>query len=82
MTAAVQLTILVTPTPTIGKGLLYLPAAASHAAVHKGKLKNIREAILREIKEERNPGVVVLQVENETLTVHTITTNETIWISW
>ena len=45
----------------------YLPAAASLAAAHKGKLQNICAATLRETKEERNPGVVVLQFENETL---------------
>lgn len=43
----------------------YLPVAASLAAVHKGKIKNIRSAALRETKEERNPGFVILTFEGE-----------------
>lgn len=45
----------------------YLPAAASLAAAHKGKIKNIRASSLRETKEERNPGVVILSFEEATL---------------
>ena len=45
----------------------YLPAAASLAAAHKGKLKNIRASTLHETKESRNPGVVILTFEEETL---------------
>ena len=45
----------------------YLPAAASLAAAHKGKVKNIRASTLRETKELRNPGVVILTFEEETL---------------
>lgn len=45
----------------------YLPAAASLAAAHKGKVKNIRASTLRETSELRNPGVVVLTFEDETL---------------
>lgn len=51
----------------VGKGLQYMPAAASLAATHKGKIKNIRAAALKETKEERNPGVVILSFENETI---------------
>lgn len=40
---------------------------SSLAAAHKGKVQNIRAAKLRETKEERNPGVVVIQFEHETL---------------
>lgn len=49
----------------LGKGIPYLPAAASLAAAHKGRIKNIRAATLRETKEERNPGVVILTFEEE-----------------
>ena len=45
----------------------YLPAAASLAAAHKGKVKNIRASTLRETRELRNPGVVILTFEEETL---------------
>ncbi len=51
-----------------GKGMPYLPAAASLAAAHKGRIKNIRSAALREEKEERNPGFVILTFEDESLT--------------
>ena len=50
-----------------GKGISYLPAAASLAAAHKGKVKNLRTATLREPQEERIPGVVILTIEDETL---------------
>lgn len=46
-----------------GKGMPYLPAAA-----HKGRIKNIRVATLRDTKEERNPGIVILKFEEESLT--------------
>ncbi len=46
----------------------YLPSVASLAAAHKGKIKNIRAAALRESKEERKPGVVILNFEEQTLT--------------
>ena len=45
----------------------YLPAAASLAAAHKGRIKNIRAATLHETNEERNPGVVILMFEEETV---------------
>lgn len=45
----------------------YLPAAASLAAAHKGKVKNIRASTLRETRELRNPGVVIPTFEEETL---------------
>lgn len=45
----------------------YLPAAASLAAAHKGRIKNIRAATLQDTKEERNPGVVILTFEEESL---------------
>ena len=45
----------------------YLPAAASLAAAHKGKVKNIRASTLRETRELRNPGFVILTFEEETL---------------
>lgn len=51
----------------IGKGLPYMPAVASLAATHKGKIKNIRAAMLKVTKEERNPGVVILSFEDETI---------------
>ncbi len=51
----------------VGKGMPYMPAAASLAAAHKGKVKNIRSAVLRETKEDRNPGVVIINFESETL---------------
>lgn len=47
----------------------YLPAAASLAATHKGRIKNIRSAALRESKEERNPGFVILTFEEECLSL-------------
>ena len=50
-----------------GKGMQYMPAAASLAAAHKGRIKNIRASTLREIEQERNPGVVILTFEEETL---------------
>ena len=37
------------------------------AAAHKGRVKNIRASTLRETKEERNPGVVILTFEEETI---------------
>ena len=43
----------------------YLPAAASLLAAHKGRIQNIRAATLRETKEERNLGVVILTFEDE-----------------
>lgn len=39
----------------VGKGMPYLPAAASLAAAHKGKVKNIRATVLRENKDSRKP---------------------------
>lgn len=45
----------------------YMPAAASLAATHKGKIKNIRAAVLKETKEARNPGVVILSFEGESI---------------
>ena len=45
----------------------YLPAAASLSAAHKGRIKNIRAATLRESKNERTPGVVILTFEEESL---------------
>lgn len=42
----------------------YLPAVASLAAAHKGRVKNIRSAALRESKDERNPGFVILTFED------------------
>jgi len=52
---------------SIGKGMPYIPAAASLAATHKGKIKNIRAAMLKETKEERIPGVVILSFENDSV---------------
>jgi len=51
----------------LGKGISYMPAAASLAATHKGKIKNIRAAVLKETKEARNPGVVILSFEGESI---------------
>ena len=45
----------------------YLPAAACLSAAHKGRIKNIRAATLRESKNERTPGVVILTFEEESL---------------
>ena len=50
-----------------GKGLPYLPGAASLAATHKGRIGNIRTTALRDTKDERNPGVVILTFEDECL---------------
>lgn len=44
----------------------YMPSAGSLAAAHKGKIKNIRSAVLRDMKEE-NSGIVILKFESETL---------------
>ena len=44
-----------------------MPAAASLSASHKGRIQNIRAATLRETKEERNPGVVILTFEDESV---------------
>lgn len=44
-----------------------MPAAASLAAAHKGRIKNIRTTTLRDTKDERNPGVVILTFEDECL---------------
>ena len=46
----------------------YIPSAASLAAAHKGKIKNIRSTVLRDMKEEKNPGIVILKFESEALT--------------
>ncbi len=45
----------------------YMPSVAFLAAAHKGRIKNIRATSLRETKEERNPGVVILTFESEAL---------------
>lgn len=45
----------------------YMPSAASLAAAHKGKIKNIHSAVLRDMKEEKNSGIVILKFESETL---------------
>ena len=45
----------------------YMPAVASLAAAHKEKIKNIRATALRETKEERNPGVIILGFEDQAL---------------
>lgn len=45
----------------------YLPAAASLAAAHKGRIKNVRAATLRDTREDRNPGVIILTFEEESL---------------
>ena len=44
-----------------------MPAAASFSAAHKGRIQNIRAATLRETKEERKPGVVILNFEDESV---------------
>ena len=38
------------------------------AAAHKGKIKNIRSTALKEMKEENNPGIVILKFESEIAT--------------
>ena len=43
----------------------YMPSAASLAAAHKGKIKNIRSTALKDLKEENCPGVVILKFESE-----------------
>ena len=45
----------------------YMTSAASLAAAHKGRIKNIRASALRETKEERTPGVSILIFEKEAL---------------
>ena len=45
----------------------YMPAAASLAAAHKGKIKNIRSTTLQETKEEHNPRVVIINFEKEAM---------------
>ena len=42
-----------------------LPAAASLAAAHEGRIKNIRATTLRETNEKRNPGVVILTLRKK-----------------
>lgn len=51
----------------VGRKRNALPSAASLAAAHKGKIKNIHSATLNELKEESNPGVVILKLETEAL---------------
>ena len=41
----------------------YMPSAASLAAAHKGKIKNIWSAALKDL--ENCPGVVILEFESE-----------------
>ena len=50
-----------------GKGMPYMPAAASLAAAHKGKIGNIRMAALRETKEDRSAGVVIMNFEKQSV---------------
>jgi hypothetical protein len=45
----------------------YLPATASLAAAHKGKVGNIRAAALRQTKEDRITEIVILNFEEECL---------------
>ena len=51
--------------------MAYMPAvaslAASLAAANKDKIKNIRATILHDKKEEKNPGVVIMNFESESL---------------
>ena len=49
------------------KGMPYMPAAASLAAAHKGKIKNICRTTLRETKDEHNPWVVIISFEKEAM---------------
>ena len=51
----------------LGKGMAYMPAVTSLAAANKDKTKNIRATILRHQKEEKNPGVVIMNFESESL---------------
>ena len=44
----------------------YMPAVASLAATNKDKIKNIRATILRDTKDEKKPGVVIMNFESET----------------
>ena len=52
---------------SLGKGMPYLPATASLAATHKGKISNIRAAALKQGKEDTIAEAVIATFEDETL---------------
>ena len=51
----------------LGKGMDYMPAASALAAAHRGKLKNIRKATLRDNELMHDPRAYILQFEKEAL---------------
>ncbi len=51
----------------IGRGMEYMPGAASLAATNRGKIKNIRLSTLRESQSVIDPRSAVLDFENEAL---------------
>lgn len=48
-----------------GKGMEYMPAAASHAAAHKGRIKNIRLNTLRDSQQTSDYRSCILSFEKE-----------------
>ena len=44
----------------VGEGLPYMPGAASAAAAHKGKVKNIRLTTLRDVRQTKDSRGVIL----------------------
>ena len=50
----------------LGKGMEYMPGAASLTATHKGKVKNLRLAALRETSQSLPPQVSILNLEKAT----------------
>ena len=49
----------------VGEGLPYMPGAASAAAAHKGKVKNIRLTTLRDVRQTKDSRGVILDFEKE-----------------
>lgn len=45
----------------------YIPATATLAAAHKGRIGNIRAASLRESKDDKIPEVVIVTFETESV---------------
>ena len=51
----------------LGKGMSYIPGAASLAATHRGKVKNIRLTTLRDANQNMDHHTCILDFEKETI---------------
>ena len=60
-----------------GKGMSYMPGAASLAATHRGKVKNIRLSTLRDNQMTQDPKSCILNFEKETEAYDVTTKQET-----